>query len=137
MLPGRANIRARCCVSTRRTVPGAAPTAQGEGRYGRDQMARVDIHDPRAALPDAPAGGGTLAADWPGRVVERAETRRAGSSLATRLRRDWVMILLVLPGLLYFTVFYYVTAFGYVIAFQDYRPYLGLTGSPFVGLENF
>ena len=97
-------------------------------------MARVDVQKPGSSS-GGPAGA--LAAEWPGSAKAPARVRSSSSTLAMKLRRDWLMILLVLPGLLYFTVFYYITAFGYVIAFQDYRPYLGFTASPFVGLENF
>lgn len=56
------------------------------------------------------------------------------------LRRMWFyryVYLLMLPGLLYFLIFEYVPMWGIVIAFFDYRPWLGLSNSPFVGLENF
>ncbi|WP_232792306.1 ABC transporter permease [Actinacidiphila yeochonensis] len=58
-------------------------------------------------------------------------------TLRQRLRRDKVMLLLTLPGLLYFVVFHYVPLLGYVVAFQDYQPYLGYTHSAWVGLHNF
>ena len=58
-------------------------------------------------------------------------------SLLTRFRRDWVMLALVAPGLVYFLTFHYVPLFGYVTAFQDYRPFLGFVESPFVGWANF
>jgi putative aldouronate transport system permease protein len=60
-----------------------------------------------------------------------------GPSFLTRLRRDWVMLALVAPGMLYFVTFHYVPLFGYVTAFQDYRPFLGFYESPFVGWANF
>ncbi|MEU4269505.1 ABC transporter permease subunit [Streptomyces sp. NPDC026092] len=58
-------------------------------------------------------------------------------SLRQRLKRDKVMLLLTLPGLLYFVVFHYVPLLGYVVAFQDYQPYLGYTQSAWVGFANF
>ncbi|MFI6818501.1 ABC transporter permease [Nonomuraea sp. NPDC050328] len=58
-------------------------------------------------------------------------------TLLQRIRRDRVMLLLALPGLLYFLVFHYGPLFGYVVAFQDYQPYLGFLDSPWVGLQNF
>ncbi|MEV7571296.1 ABC transporter permease subunit [Streptomyces tanashiensis] len=58
-------------------------------------------------------------------------------SLRQRLQRDKVMLLLTLPGLLYFIVFHYVPLLGYVVAFQDYQPYLGYLHSAWAGLENF
>jgi putative aldouronate transport system permease protein len=60
-----------------------------------------------------------------------------GASLAVHLRRDRVMLLLVLPGLLYFLLFHYMALFGYIIAFEEYQPFLGFFRSPFIGLENF
>ncbi|GAA2652131.1 ABC transporter permease subunit [Nonomuraea recticatena] len=54
-----------------------------------------------------------------------------------RLWRDRVMLMLTLPGLVYFLVFHYVPLFGYVAAFQDYQPYIGFLDSQWVGLQNF
>ncbi|MDE3074386.1 MAG: sugar ABC transporter permease [Chloroflexota bacterium] len=47
------------------------------------------------------------------------------------------MLALVLPGVAYFLLFYYIPLLGYVIAFQHYLPFLGFFKSPFVGLQNF
>lgn len=58
-------------------------------------------------------------------------------SLWQRIKRDRVMLLLTLPGLLYFVVFHYVPLLGYVVAFQDYQPYLGYMHSVWVGFANF
>ncbi|MEU6657983.1 ABC transporter permease subunit [Streptomyces sp. NPDC046821] len=58
-------------------------------------------------------------------------------SLGQRLKRDRVMLLLTLPGLLYFVVFHYLPLLGYVVAFQDYQPYLGYLHSAWVGVSNF
>src|SRR2546430_5945739 len=66
--------------------------------------------------------------------------RRAGPSLRARLRRDRKMIVLMGPGVLWFVVFHYVPPLGNVVAFEDYRPFLGLTAilpSPRGGLVNF
>lgn len=56
------------------------------------------------------------------------------------LRQIWqqrLLIILVLPGLLYYLLFFYIPLLGNVIAFEDYQPFLGFTSSPFVGLQNF
>lgn len=63
--------------------------------------------------------------------------QRRKLSVRQRLARDKVMLLLCVPGLLYFVVFHYVPLFGYVVAFQEYRPFLGIGGSAFVGFDNF
>lgn len=53
------------------------------------------------------------------------------------LRRDKWLLLMLTPGLLIFLVFHYGPMFGLVIAFENYRPYLGFFHSPWVGLANF
>ncbi|WP_433246455.1 ABC transporter permease [Streptosporangium sp. CA-135522] len=58
-------------------------------------------------------------------------------SLWGRLWRDRTLLLLCLPGVLYFVLFFYVPLAGNVIAFKDYAPFLGIGESPWVGLENF
>ncbi|MFI6535154.1 ABC transporter permease [Nonomuraea sp. NPDC050547] len=47
------------------------------------------------------------------------------------------MLLLTLPGLVYFLVFHYAPLIGYVVAFKDYQPYVGFIDSPWIGLANF
>ena len=45
--------------------------------------------------------------------------------------------LMLIPGIVYAVLFHYVPMGGLVIAFQDYKVFLGLTGSKFVGFANF
>ena len=52
--------------------------------------------------------------------------------LLARLWSDRIMLLLVIPGLVYFLVFQYLPLIGYVIAFKDYSPFLGVMESPWV-----
>ncbi|HEU0168865.1 MAG TPA: ABC transporter permease subunit [Chloroflexota bacterium] len=60
-----------------------------------------------------------------------------GLNFGQKFKRDWVMLALILPGLLFFTIFYYIELLGYVIAFENYLPFLGFFKSEFVGLANF
>jgi putative aldouronate transport system permease protein len=53
------------------------------------------------------------------------------------LRRDWPLLLMVLPVIVLLGVFHYFPTLGNVIAFQDYSPYVGIRGSEFVGFSNF
>ena len=53
------------------------------------------------------------------------------------IRRDRVLLLLMVPGVGYFLVFHYGALFGNTLAFVDYVPFLGLAGSEWVGLDNF
>ncbi|MFC0396724.1 ABC transporter permease [Paenibacillus mendelii] len=52
-------------------------------------------------------------------------------------RVPWVLHLMVLPAALFVFVFSYIPMSGIVMAFQDYKAALGITGSPFVGLKHF
>ena len=61
--------------------------------------------------------------------------------MTRRIRRDIKryggLYLLVIPVVLYYVVFHYFPMGGVVIAFQDYRPRLGILGSEWVGLKHF
>ncbi|ADI11748.1 binding-protein-dependent transport systems inner membrane component [Streptomyces bingchenggensis BCW-1] len=61
----------------------------------------------------------------------------AKAPLRARARRYRWLYLLLLPGVLYFLIFRYLPMFGLVIAFQDYLPFLGISGSPWVGFQHF
>ncbi|MFE3451189.1 ABC transporter permease [Nonomuraea sp. NPDC059194] len=66
-----------------------------------------------------------------------ADVRPQRRTIRDRLKRDGTLLALCVPGVLYFIVFFYVPLLGNVIAFKDYAPFLGISGSPWVGLENF
>ncbi len=53
------------------------------------------------------------------------------------LRKHMLLYLMILPGFMYFVVFKYFPMGGLVIAFQDYQPYQGILGSPWVGFKHF
>lgn len=57
--------------------------------------------------------------------------------LGQRLRRDKVLLVFAVPGLAAVLLFQYFPLLGNVIAFKDYQPFLGIAGSPWVGLRNF
>jgi len=44
---------------------------------------------------------------------------------------------MLVPGLAYFLLFRYWPMYGLTIAFKDYLPFLGYSGSPWVGLKHF
>jgi putative aldouronate transport system permease protein len=53
------------------------------------------------------------------------------------LRKTWMLHLMLLPALLVALVFKYAPMPGIIIAFQDFKPWFGLSGSPWVGWDNF
>lgn len=71
-----------------------------------------------------------------GRRARSAQTPTR-PSFRTRLRNDRQMLLMMVPGVLFLLLFFYVPILGNVIAFQDYQPYLGIGWSDFVGIANF
>jgi putative aldouronate transport system permease protein len=76
----------------------------------------------------------------PARPAERVGPgvrARPKTSVWQQIWRDRIMLLLVLPGVLYFILFRYLPLLGNIIAFEDYLPFLGFTDSPFVGFANF
>lgn len=56
-------------------------------------------------------------------------------------KQDWHMnkwlYILAVPVFLYFFIFNYLPMFGLVIAFEDFKPQLGVFQSPWVGLQHF
>nr|WP_232832080.1 ABC transporter permease subunit [Nocardiopsis sp. FIRDI 009] len=54
-----------------------------------------------------------------------------------RLRRDWQLLLMTLPAVGLLAVFHYTPTLGNIIAFQEYNPWDGLVGSPWVGFAQF
>ncbi|GIH24502.1 polysaccharide ABC transporter ATP-binding protein [Acrocarpospora phusangensis] len=67
----------------------------------------------------------------------RRRPRPGALPFRARLRRDWQLLAMTLPAAGLVLVFHYVPTLGNVIAFQDYTPYDGVAGSPWVGLYNF
>jgi len=54
-----------------------------------------------------------------------------------RMRRNYQLVLMVLPITVYFIVVNYLPMPGLYLAFTDYKFSHGIFGSPFVGFENF
>lgn len=68
----------------------------------------------------------------------------AHTSVTPRTRPWWQTIwrhralyLMAIPGIAYFIIFKYVPMGGLIIAFQDYSPFRGIGGSPWVGFDHF
>jgi putative aldouronate transport system permease protein len=70
-------------------------------------------------------------------MLQRSKTRPQQLSLGQRLLRDKVLLLFALPGTALIIAFHYVPLLGNVIAFKDYQPFLGISGSDWAGWANF
>ncbi|PFG44290.1 putative aldouronate transport system permease protein [Isoptericola jiangsuensis] len=77
----------------------------------------------------AVAAGTPVRAGVPGGGTRRKRTNA--------LLKHRTLYLMAVPGILYFLVFKYAPMGGLVVAFQDYLPFLGIGGSPWVGFEHF
>ena len=62
------------------------------------------------------------------------DRRRA---FARALKKDRVLILMVLPVVIHFLIFKYYPMYGNIIAFKNYSPVLGINGSHWAGLKYF
>jgi ABC-type polysaccharide transport system, permease component len=56
---------------------------------------------------------------------------------ATGIWKDYQLYLLMLLPIAYFILFKYIPMYGAAIAFQDYSIFKGVTGSEWIGFENF
>lgn len=62
------------------------------------------------------------------------------ASKLTRIKNDWMVYLMIAPGILFFLIFCYVPMFGIVIGFKNYYPFTGIPGvfsSEWVGFQHF
>lgn len=69
--------------------------------------------------------------------MAKQKIKTTKSSLWTNLKRDRQLLLLLLPGMLFYLVFRYGPMYGLIIAFKKYSPFLGVIKSPWVGWANF
>lgn len=72
-------------------------------------------------------------------AIQRRATGRRGSlaSLGNNIVQHWQLYLLVLPGVIFFAMFYYWPMYGLQLAFRDFNALKGIAGSQWVGLANF
>ena len=74
-------------------------------------------------------------------MTNPATAKRASLGFWRRLGRDLVknriVYLMWIPVLAYYLVFHYAPMGGIVIAFQNYKPFKGISGSQFVGMRWF
>jgi putative aldouronate transport system permease protein len=99
--------------------------------------------DPESAFQRCRGQGGWMAVTehQPGDLMQSSPSHDIAASKRLtrwqRLRRDKGLVFFALPGLFALLLFHYVPLLGNVIAFQDYQPFLGITGSEWTGFANF
>ena len=60
-----------------------------------------------------------------------------GDRIKKDFQRNWTLYLLVIPVIIFYAIFMYKPMYGAIIAFMDYTPAKGISGSEWVGFENF
>jgi len=71
-------------------------------------------------------------------VINRAEIMvKKKVTLREHIAYNKWLYIMLLPGVIYFLLFRFAPMWGLSIAFVDYSPYLGFSGSEWVGLEFF
>lgn len=53
------------------------------------------------------------------------------------VKDNWAVYVLLAPMVIWLVVFAYKPMVGLIMAFQDFSPFMGITGSEFVGFDNF
>ena len=74
-------------------------------------------------------------------TIQQSMTKRSNWSKFSRvfrdIRKDYLLYLMVVPGLAYIFIFKYWPMYGISIAFRDYNIFRGFDDAPWVGLEHF
>ena len=75
-------------------------------------------------------------------AVKAKEAKRLGKDgtvvrLIDHFKREWQIYVMLLPTLIWFSVFLYKPMYGLQIAFKDYSIFRGVSGSPWIGWEHF
>lgn len=65
-------------------------------------------------------------------VSSEPRHRLTRAYVAKRLRQSWQWYVLLLPAIIYVAIFSYGPMYGVQIAFKNYKPKLGVTGSPWL-----
>ena len=64
-----------------------------------------------------------------------------GHSIGQTIKMDFIrnksLYLMIVPIVIFYIIFFYLPMYGAIIAFEDFKPQLGILGSPWVGLKQF
>lgn len=72
-----------------------------------------------------------------GRTAKTSSKKFTRQAIRKDFKKNKVIYLMALPAIIYFLLFAYLPMSGLIMAFQNYKPKLGILGSPFVGLKHF
>lgn len=70
-------------------------------------------------------------------AVHSKKTKKNKSELWRSIKKNKLIYLMITPGVLYLFIYKYIPMYGLIISFKNYKPYKGIRGSEWVGLEHF
>ncbi len=70
-------------------------------------------------------------------LVTIARRNNPFTKLKGRIWRSKYLLLMIFPAIVFYIIFCYIPMYGVLMAFQNYKPKLGIWGSPWVGFDNF
>ena len=66
-----------------------------------------------------------------------AQRNNPFKKLKGKIWRSKYLILMILPAIVFYIIFCYVPMYGVLMAFKNFKPKLGIWGSPWNGVDNF
>jgi len=69
--------------------------------------------------------------------INNTSINNSRSKLSKDLYQSRYLLILLLPAIIYYILFHYVPMWGVLIAFKDYKAFLGFQKSPWVGFKYF
>ena len=67
----------------------------------------------------------------------QSKTKPKISKTMSEILRDYQLYIMLLPFLLFYILLVYFPMYGLQIAFKDYKPFIGIIGSKWVGMKHF
>ena len=71
------------------------------------------------------------------RAVRRERRALEAKKVLRSMRTDYLLYVMLIPGILYFILFHYMPMYGVSIAFRDYNIVRGMDNAPWIGFEVF
>lgn len=69
--------------------------------------------------------------------IQQKTKKEKRKKIMREIVRDRQLYFMLIPFVIYYLLFYYMPMYGLQIAFKDYKPFVGITDSKWVGFEHF
>ena len=66
-------------------------------------------------------------------LVTIAKRNNPFRKLGSRINRDKYLMMMILPAIVFYVIFCYIPMYGILMAFKNFKPRLGIMGSPWNG----